>query len=498
MTEQLSTTNHQPLREAAYEKVLLRMKCFMRGFYRLCFESRSLDEDKRRKGFILNVILFSLSSFLVVLSLLDLLTYVEEGPRFIGIPPLFFIGFTCLFCFLYLLARKGYLFVSYVFIGLYTIAITYGAYTWGGDLPSVLLNYALVIFITSIVISPRVGLWLTAGIISMLCIIGYYQSTDLILVDASWKNEIFGTDDQLEYAATLAVIAILSWLSNREIERSLRRARKSEKDLKQERDQLEVTVKQRTDEVQRLQNEKLVEIYKFVEFGRLSAGLFHDLMSPLTALSLSAQQISENQSDNKIEDLSFHIDNARRTGKKIEDYVNACRQHIHTKETTSMFEIATEIERALLMLRYSALEAKVEIIFKKPVCEMLFCGNSIKFYQIMINLISNAIEGCKMKIGDEPKNVFIETCLNKSAKTITVSVKDNGTGVPEELSEKIFEPFFSTKSLSSKSSGGCGLGLATTKHVIEKDFGGNIKVATIGPNNPFGAIFICTLPLKNY
>ena len=182
-----------------------------------------------------------------------------------------------IFISLLFLSRIGwYIFASYTLISIYFVAITYAAYYWGPDLPTALLGYALVIVVSSILISTRFAFIVTLLVSSLIIFFTYLQSRILLLPRLEWKTERLGVYDGIGFAAIFCIIMTVSWLSNREIERSLRRARTSEAALKEERDMLEITVEDRTRELQKTQSEKIAQLYRFAEFGKLASGLFHD------------------------------------------------------------------------------------------------------------------------------------------------------------------------------------------------------------------------------
>ncbi len=482
-------------------------KC-ARLFYRIFIMPKSKNEDDARKEFILAIILFTISLFLIVLYLLDIYTYLIEKNHFIGIPPLVFLGIVIIFISMYVLSRKNLKVVPYLFITIYFSAITYGAFMWGADLPSVLLNYALIIFISSIIIDPSFGLSVSVLIVVSIFTIGHLQENNIIVPNLDWKDDLFSLDDRIEYGVTLAIMGVLSWLSNREIQYSLNRARDSEKELKDERDNLEKIVRKRTQEIKDLQSEKLAGIYKLIEFGRLSSGLFHDMMSPLMALCISVQKL-EKVGVIKEKSLSVYLEHAQNTGKRIQAFIDATKRKIQNSDHLANFSLSIETEKVILLSQHRALQEKIMLVFKKPEADIFFYGNPIKFNQIITNLISNAIESCvdnkqKENIASS-QNPSTEKYLGKveikisknHGEAIEINVSDNGAGIKKDIIDKIFEPFFTTKDNLNSNYGGCGIGLASVKHIVEKDFRGKISAFNQETETYTGAIFKITIPIKS-
>ena len=100
----------------------------------------------------------------------------------------------------------------------------------------------------------------------------------------------------------------------------------------------------------------------------------------------------------------------------------------------------------------------------------------------MANLVDNAAEAL---LTSEPKEIEISTALVASRDAIEITVADSGSGVTQELKEKLFLPYFSTKKR------GTGLGLAIVSRIVE-EHQGSIRVEE---NKPVGARFVVELPL---
>jgi signal transduction histidine kinase len=105
--------------------------------------------------------------------------------------------------------------------------------------------------------------------------------------------------------------------------------------------------------------------------------------------------------------------------------------------------------------------------------------------QVLINLLKNAKEAMDKKNIDK-KKIFITT--ESSEDSASISICDNAGGIKDEIIEKIFDPYFSTKSDKN----GTGLGLYMSKTIVEKHLEGKIEVY----NKDEGVCFVITLPLS--
>lgn len=448
---------------------------------------RSTTEDNQRKETILNIVLAGVIFLLLWSDSYVLIDTIFGNIYHKGISVVTFSIFTLLFIGLYILSRKGYFnFSSYSLISLFYLGCTYASYRWGPNLPAALLGFALVIVISSILISTRFSFIIGGFIFITITILGYLENIQKVLPDTHWKKEVFVPGDAIEYSLLLLVILLVSWLSNREIEKSLRRARTSESELMKERDLLEIKVEERTKELKQAQLDKMSQLYRFVEFGRLSSGIFHDLINPLQALSLNVSLLQSVQKETH-QEVQPYVEKALCASKKMEQYITTLRKQLTTQESISSFSLNKEIQEAITILEHKAKKNNVEIFFNDTK-EITFTGNSLKFHQITTNLLSNAIDAYDAIGGSANKKV--EVSLVQDVSHIILTVKDYAAGIPPEIISRIFDPFFTTKSAVK----GSGLGLSTTKHLIETDFNGTISVqSTVGK----GTQFIVTIPTSS-
>jgi signal transduction histidine kinase len=112
-------------------------------------------------------------------------------------------------------------------------------------------------------------------------------------------------------------------------------------------------------------------------------------------------------------------------------------------------------------------------------------GSRQQLGQILINLLMNACQS----LPDKSRSVWLETSYDPIQGDVKLSVRDEGEGIPDELREKILQPFFTTKI----ESGGTGLGLSIS-HSIIKDHDGELDFVS---QKDVGTTFTVTLPVSN-
>jgi signal transduction histidine kinase len=468
------------------KKIILTIYTRISLFLFRIVEPKSKKEDSKRREFILNVILLGSIVFTLFLFLRLLIDIIIRGDGYrggsLGIPLVVLVIFVVLFG---LSRLKLFKLSAVILLLLYFLVTTYTLYSWGADIPQGLITYALIIVMTSVLINTFSGMVVTFIIALVLVVLTYLQENGIVIPNLYWTQDtVPKMDDAITTVITFCIIMLISWLSNREIEKSLKRARRSERELKIERDSLEIKVEERTSELKKTQMEKMAQLYRFAEFGRLSSGLFHDLVNPLTALSLNLGQVKD-ETNSKVREAKSYLGKAIKTTKRMEDFVIAVRKQIQKQETSINFSLTEEIIQCIQVFSYKARKANVEIIFN-PLENISTYGDAIKFSQVVMNLVSNSIDACEMS-KDNNKKKKVEIVLWKKNKMAYLTIEDNGSGIKEENLEKVWDPFFTTKGFDK----GTGIGLSSTKNIIEKIFNGHISINTeVGKGTKFKIRFL--------
>ncbi len=465
----------------------------IKHFFKKLIKPKSKNEDLRRHEFILNVLLICSIFFLsLVIALIIFMRPILNSNPENGISLLAVFLALISYIVLYILSRKGYfVFSAFIFVGIYFALSIYMIYLWGFEVQASLLFFVLIIVLSGILISTRFS-FLSALLSALILSSAFITQEKLYTPNLVWKNTPWGWIEIFAVSIIFFIIATVSWLSNREIEKSLRRARKSEMELKEERDLLEIKIKERTKQLQKEQAEKMTQLSRFAEFGRLSSGLFHDLVNPLTAVSLNIEKIKHlNKQHSEFKEIEADIDRVLKTTHHMEEFITTVRKQIANQKTLEIFSLNKEIEDVIKILKYPSRKNKVEIIFE-TIKQIQVLGNPISFNQVILNLISNAIDSYPTNNEDIANGIKrkIKITLKQKNNFVKLLISDNGSGIPQNLQEKIFEPFFTTKDFNK----GTGIGLSLTKRIIEGDFNGKIKVTS---EEGKGSMFIIKFKKNN-
>ncbi len=288
--------------------------------------------------------------------------------------------------------------------------------------------------------------------------------------------------DFITYLAILVFIIILSWLSNKEIKKSLKKSRGLENELRRENYLLEMRVEERTKELKESQLNRINELAKVAEFGRLSQGLFHDLMSPLTPLFLHMETIKD-LSPEKINESKASLEKIIISSQRMSTHIKKLRSNINQESLMQKCSVIDEIKNVIELFSFKANTNNVTII-TYFLCQCYWFGDKVKLQQIFSNLISNAIDAC-CEINNRDRNVIIT--LKERVRKVIFSIKDNGGGIERINLEKIFDPFYTTKSAEQ----GTGIGLTTVKRILG-EIQGEI---TVKSRVDIGTEFIVEIPI---
>ncbi|HIP12576.1 MAG TPA: GHKL domain-containing protein, partial [Arcobacter sp.] len=240
------------------------------------------------------------------------------------------------------------------------------------------------------------------------------------------------------------------------------------------------------------EKEKLiVQQSKMASMGEMLTNIAHQWRQPLSMISTSATSVSMQQeygilNDEKLNKSMDDINNsAQFLSKTIEDF----RNFFDENKIYSEFEVKDILDKTLQILsgnfRNKAIEIKLEID------ELKVFGLDSELMQVLINILNNARDIFEEK---ELNDKLILIKSYKDGNDIVISIHDNAGGIPENIIEKIFEPYFTTKHQSQ----GTGIGLYMSYDIITKNMSGKLKATNelINHNdsNRLGAKFEIIIP----
>jgi PAS domain S-box-containing protein len=232
---------------------------------------------------------------------------------------------------------------------------------------------------------------------------------------------------------------------------------------------------------------------KMASMGEMIGNIAHQWRQPLTAISVAASGIKLNYElemedrDETIKELENIVQNTQFLSTTIEDFQN----FLKNDRTKTQFFIQNTIEKTLAIIQANIESHEIDIIQEYEQDHQIE-GIQNDLVQILLNIINNAVDILKVKEAGVKRKILIKVSYDEEFSII--SIQDSGGGIPEDIADKIFEPYFTTKHQSR----GTGLGLYMTHQIIEK-IGGTLEVSnssfTIEGEEFYGAKFLFKAPL---
>jgi two-component system NtrC family sensor kinase len=334
------------------------------------------------------------------------------------------------------------------------------------------------------------------------------------------------------------VLCFVIWLYARKQQKVLIKERedrfREEQEAKEQKESLEYLVNERTHELLQQKEElqktieelkatqnQLIQSEKMASLGELTAGIAHEIQNPLNfvnnfsevsvelcqELEEEIDKTSISDSDKEyikeiIGDLSQNQQKITHHGKRADSIVKGMLQHSRVssgeKEPVEINALADEYMR----LAYHGLRAKDKEFNAALVTDFDTSIGKVNVLpqdlgRVFLNLFTNAFYAVADKkrqlteagtASDYKPEVKIST--KKFANKLYIRVSDNGTGMPDHVKAKIFQPFFTTKPTGQ----GTGLGLSMSYDIITNGHGGSLEVQTVAGES---TEFKITIPVDN-
>jgi signal transduction histidine kinase len=218
--------------------------------------------------------------------------------------------------------------------------------------------------------------------------------------------------------------------------------------------------------------DQLIRTDRLAAMGELTAGVAHEVRNPLGIIRASVQLVEDSDGDPaRVRDatriIKQEIDRLDRVIKALLDFG---RPSAPTLRQTNVEDVVDDV---VLFTRQFAVQAKVQIETLFSAANPAVLADADQLKQVLVNLVSNAVQAMEdtggrivVRVWDDDSFVF-------------VSVVDDGPGMPPEVLEKVFDPFYSTRS------GGTGLGLTIVHRIIDQH-GGRVEAqSTPGAGTTF-------------
>lgn len=206
---------------------------------------------------------------------------------------------------------------------------------------------------------------------------------------------------------------------------------------------------------------KLIQAEKLASIGRISAGIAHEIRNALTSVKLNIQKLV--QSDRLDETEKEHLSISQEGIGQMEKFVKELLDFTRVSELNlDRFSIEQILDESIKTLA-DTLELKKVVLeksYEEGLPQVLVDADKLK--QVFLNILRNAYEAVEEK---GKINIFLSLLKKQEGSKIRVFISDDGSGIPEENRETVFEPFYTTKA------SGIGLGLPIARKIIEQHRG---------------------------
>ena len=255
---------------------------------------------------------------------------------------------------------------------------------------------------------------------------------------------------------------------------------------------------------------QLVQKEKMALLGELTAGIAHEIQNPLNFVNnfseVNTELIDELKEEIAIgnlqeaeaiaNDIKENAQKITMHGKRADNIVKGMLEHSRTRSGQKVPTNINSLVDEYMRLSYHGLRAKDKTFnaemntdFDPNLPKISVVAQDIG--RVILNLFNNAFYAVnqKKKTADKSYRPEVTVIISSANGYVTITVKDNGTGMPTHVKEKIMQPFFTTKPTGE----GTGLGLSLTYDMVVKGHGGNIQVNSVEGE---GSEFIIVLPVN--
>ncbi len=240
----------------------------------------------------------------------------------------------------------------------------------------------------------------------------------------------------------------------------------------------------------------LIQQSKMAAMGEMLQNIAHQWRQPLSVISTCTSGIILQKDYNTLTDEILHdsLNKIMNTTEYLSNTIDDFKNFFERDNNVVNFNVKKLLDKTLELVDMSFSNNDVEIV--KNLDDTIFINNyKNELMQVILNIINNAKDALLQNNNDLNDTRFVKIDLYKKDDKVIIDILDNAGGIPKEIKDKIFEPYFTTKHKSQ----GTGIGLFMTQEIIKKHMDGNIKATnkkfTYHNKEYKGALFTITLNL---
>ena len=244
-------------------------------------------------------------------------------------------------------------------------------------------------------------------------------------------------------------------------------------------------------ELTKEKEKQFFEQLKMAQMGELIGNIAHQWRQPLSVISTAASGMKIKKELQVLDDEDFfhYADSILNNVTFLSDTIDEFRDYIKESHREKEIIVQDRVKMAFKMVEtsYSIENIKIieDIMEKEPIKFKLILGELL---QVIIAILNNAREALSAKKSSEK---WLKYSVYKDEHSVIITIEDNAGGIKEEIMDKVFNPYFTTKHQSH----GTGIGLYSSYDIVVNHLGGTLDVE----NSEHGAKFFIKLPLNlNY
>ena len=302
-------------------------------------------------------------------------------------------------------------------------------------------------------------------------LIGGFGITQDITKRKVAEEELLKANDELEQRVAERTMELADTISH--LQAKIKESNLAEISLRKESAE-----RLRAVEALRENEQMLIHQSRQAAMGEMINNIAHQWRQPLNTLGLEIQQLLlfYDQGEFDREFLENGVKSSMELIKYMSKTIDDFRNYFKPDKEKAEFKVHEAIVNSLSLLEGSLQPSKINIEII-PKDDPVICGFQNEFAQVLINIVNNAKDALNERKISDPR-VAINLFREKGSAIVTIT--DNAGGIPDEILEKVFDPYFTTKGQQ-----GTGVGLFMSKAIIEKNMGGRLSVRNVADGAEF-------------